>query len=139
MSYRLLCFTGQSGLDFRQMLNSIHRQNFPIANSKPFAFSSLFIRDYNLATLSIRADMEAIKDSHARICRRWCQLDAGTVSKEDRDKHTQFDHDKVDCDASPGTRGKGLELILDQGFALRRREPACMIKSETAQVNIMEY
>ena len=64
--------------------------------------------------------MEAIEDSHARICGRGCQLGAGTFPKEDRNKHTQFDHDKVDCDASPGARGKRLELILDQGFALRR-------------------
>ena len=73
--------------------------------------------------------MEAIQDSHACIRSRGCQLDTSTLSKEDGSEQTQFNHDKVDGDASPRTGGEGLELVLDQRLALRRREPASVIKS----------
>lgn len=62
--------------------------------------------------------MEAIGNSHARICSRGRQLDARTLSEEDGNKQTQLNHDKVDGDASPRTRRERLELILDQGLAL---------------------
>lgn len=73
--------------------------------------------------------MEAIQDSHARIRSRGCQLDTSTLSKEDGNEQTQFNHDKVDGDASPRTGREGLEFILHQRLALRRREPASVIKS----------
>ena len=58
----------QSGLDVKQWLDSVHRPNFPFAHRKPLTSLSLLIRDYNPATLSVRADIEAIKDPHACIC-----------------------------------------------------------------------
>lgn len=102
--------------------NLHHKLSFP--SSIPFSS-----RNYNLATLRIRADMEAIQDPHARIRSRGCQLDPSALSKEDGNEQTQFNHDKVDGDASPCTGGEGLEFILDQRLTLRRREPASVIKS----------
>ena len=42
------------------------------------------------------------------------------------------------CDASSGTGGERLELILNEGFALRRQEPASMIEPIHIHVSEIE-
>ena len=44
----------------------------------------------------------------------------------------------MDCDARPSARGEGLELILDQGLALRGREPAFVVKPVHRHVSVVE-
>lgn len=82
--------------------------------------------------------MEAIQDFHARVRRRGGQLGTRTLSEEHGNEQTHFNHDEVDGDASPGTRGERLELILDHGLALLRREPASVIESVHIHVSRTE-
>lgn len=85
---------------------------------KVSAPSNLLPRDDDLAIMRVRGDMEAIQDPHARIRHRGCQLDTRTLSKEDGDEQTHFDHDEMGGDAGPRAGGERLEFVLNQGFAL---------------------
>ena len=57
--------------------------------------------------------MEAITDPHAGIRSRGCQFGPWKLSEEGSNEQPHLNHDKVHCDASPRTRRKRLELILD--------------------------